>query len=103
MLGKKPIEAAIWIIGLLLLRKKQTKAVAVGERGPASAVIVPSSGLGTSMQDDHEPGTVRCRGWGIPKHQQISGIAAEILDLPQAACRNIQYGARGINKYFLDD
>jgi uncharacterized protein YodC (DUF2158 family) len=98
MLGKKPIEATIWIIGLLLLRKKQNKAVALGEGGPASAVIVPSSGLGTSMEDDDEAGNVRCRWWDVPKHPQISRIAPEILDLPQAACRNIWNGAPGINK-----
>ena len=59
VLGLKPIETAIGIVGALLLRQKQGKSVTVRKRRPAGPEIVSSCRLSASMQHDNKCGIVR--------------------------------------------
>jgi hypothetical protein len=82
--GLKPIKAAIWIVGPLLLRKKQHKTVTVRERRPSGAKVVPCRGLGASVQHDDERGIVGKARRSIDEHSQITWVRSEAEVFPQA-------------------
>jgi hypothetical protein len=82
--GLKPIEAAVWIVGPLLLRKKQHKTVTVRERRPSGAKIVPCRGLGASVQHDDERGVVGKARRSIDEHAQIARVRSEAEVFAQA-------------------
>ena len=75
--GLKPIKAAIWIVGPLLLRKKQHKTVTVRERRPSGAKVVPCRGLGASVQHDDERGIVGKARRSIDEHSQITWVRSK--------------------------
>ena len=85
MRGLKPIETKIWIVGPLLLRKKQHKAVTVRERRPSGAKVVPCRGLGASVQHDDERGIVGKARRSIDEHSQIARVRSEPDGFPQRA------------------
>jgi hypothetical protein len=72
--GLKPIETTIWIVGPLLLRKKQYKTVTVCERRPSGAKVIPCRGLRASVQHDDERGIFRKTRRSINEHSQIAGF-----------------------------
>jgi hypothetical protein len=83
--GQKPIEATIWIVGSLLLGKKQNETVTVRKRRPSGAKIVPRCGLGASVQHDNERGIVREIRRPMHEHPQIAWVGSEPEVFPQAA------------------
>ena len=99
--GLKPVEAALGIVGLLLLGIEQDEAVAIGQRGPARAVIVAGGRLRAAMENHHEG-----RGGGdavrhIGQHAQIARIGAEAGGLRESAwnVRHEQWGCGGTGRF----
>jgi hypothetical protein len=82
--GLKPIKAAIWIVGPLLLRKKQNKPVTVCERRPSDAKVIPCRGLRASVQHDDERGIFRKTRRSINEHSQIARVRSEAEVFAQA-------------------
>jgi hypothetical protein len=75
--GLEPVEAGLRIVGGLLFGIEQHEAVLIGERRPASAVVVAGRRLRAAVQNDHE-GRGRPYGFrGVLVHAQIAGVRAE--------------------------
>jgi hypothetical protein len=83
VLRLKPIKTTVGIVGLLLVRQKQRKTVAVRKGRPSGAKIVSCRGLRASVQHDDKCGIVRKGRRSVAEHSQIAGVRSETEDLPQ--------------------
>ena len=81
--GLKPVEAAVGIVGALLLRQQQREAVTLGKRRPPCAEIIPGCGLGTAVQHDNEGRIFRKRGRHIGHHPQVAWVRSEAANFAQ--------------------
>ena len=85
VLGLEPVEAAVGIVGALLLGQQQGEAIAVGERRPPCPEVITGRGLGAAVQHHHERGIGGKRGRQIAEHSQVPGIRSEAVNLLQSA------------------
>ena len=75
--GSKPVETALRIFGLLLLRKEQGETISVGEGRPACAVVIARCRLKAAMEnDDQGRGAWQLR-WHIGEHAQMTRVGSE--------------------------
>ena len=72
--GLKPVEAAVWIVGPLLLGQQQSKAVSIRERRPSRPEIISGRGLRTSVQHDDQRWVGRKFEREMAKHPQVAGV-----------------------------
>src|SRR4029077_3578428 len=90
--GLKPVEAAVRVVCVLLLRKKQREAIPLGECRPSGAVLITCRRLRASVKNDDEGGSVRNAGGQIREHTQGAGIGSETANLLQAARCLVEVG-----------
>jgi len=74
VLRLKPIKTTVGIVGLLLVRQKQRKTVAVRKGRPSGAKIVSCRGLRASVQHDDKCGIVRKGRRSVAEHSQIAEV-----------------------------
>ncbi len=87
VVGVEPVEAAIGVVGELLLRHQQRKAAVLRQRRPAGAEIITSGGLAAAVQHDHERARLLQVSRHKRKHAQVSGIGPELPDFDQRTAR----------------
>jgi hypothetical protein len=85
----EPVEAQVRIVGALLLREKQGKAMLVRGARPAGTAIVTARGLGAAVQDHDQRGT----GVQLRRHvgagDQVTRVRPESGEWLKARIRRI--------------
>ena len=92
--GQEPVEADVRVVGALLLGQEQGKAVALGERRPAGAVLIAVGRLRAAVQDDDERSAFRAALRHVGEHAQGARIGAEIRRFSEPGSCLRQAGGR---------
>lgn len=100
VLGLKPVEAAVRIVGSLLLGHQQSKAIAIRQCRPSGAVIVTRGRLTAAMQHNDQCRMVHRRPGHMAEHSQFARIGAEALGLFEADVSASQVRGAGAPQRF---
>ena len=71
----EPVPAEVRVVGALLLGEEEGEAVALGEGGPAGAVVVGGGVLGAAVEDRDERGALGETGGDVGEHAEFAGVA----------------------------
>ncbi len=83
--GLEPVEAAVRIVGAVLLGRQDGEAQALGQRHPSRRAGVGAGALGAAVQDHDQGGVGREVFGNIGQHPEAAGIEAEAAHLGEAA------------------
>jgi len=94
----EPVEAGVGVVGRLLLRHQERKAVTLRQRRPAGAEIIAGGALAAAVQYHDQRGPARQVRRHVRKHLQAARIGAESRDFDQRAAQAVSLVAPVISE-----
>ncbi len=83
VLGLKPVEAEIAVVGPLLFGEQKGKSFLIGHVRPARTVIIAGRTLGTAVEDNNQGRRVRQKVGKVDFGREGAGIGAEAGEVRQ--------------------